>query len=337
MVRVHFILWVSDFMKDYDKPFLKFEKQVQHLKQRGLVVSDFSAARYLLAKTGYYYLSGYWYPFRKRDSFGVVVDDFEEGTTIEHVKELLSFDFSLKQILLSMITRIEIALRCSISYEIGARKPFEYVDVSSSIFEDGNNANHERWLQKLEERIKSACSYNEPVAMHYKKKYNRPWPIWVICDFWDFGMMTSLFKMLRAPLKVKIAKHWSINEKTLQTWLSPIQQIRNICAHNGRLWDRTLKYAPRYPLRNDKKAKDLFFLQEESYSLDKLAPSIFIILWLYRQSCGSLEACQQLRSLLLSFPQHKSVSLYDETISHTPFSMGFKAGWEQKSLFVVQV
>jgi len=42
---------------EYDKPHLSFEAQIEHLRSRGLTVTDPSAASRLLGRVGYYRLS----------------------------------------------------------------------------------------------------------------------------------------------------------------------------------------------------------------------------------------------------------------------------------------
>lgn len=46
----------------FSKPPLSIEAQVQHLKQRGLVIADEARARYYFAHLNYYRLRAYWLP-----------------------------------------------------------------------------------------------------------------------------------------------------------------------------------------------------------------------------------------------------------------------------------
>lgn len=67
------------------KPFLTFEQQADILmRDRGMVADRDVLVRHL-QDVGYYRLGGYWHIHKKRGT-----DEFWEGTTFDHVWELLS-------------------------------------------------------------------------------------------------------------------------------------------------------------------------------------------------------------------------------------------------------
>lgn len=66
----------------YAKPWTGIEDQLATLVARGLQVTDNAKALDYLQRIGYYRLSGYWYPFRRRDVIThTVTDDFKHGAT----------------------------------------------------------------------------------------------------------------------------------------------------------------------------------------------------------------------------------------------------------------
>ena len=67
-------------LENYTKPALKFNQQLQKLKNRGLLIDSDELAQFHLRTISYYRLSAYWYPFRKIEQDSVTSDDFEEGT-----------------------------------------------------------------------------------------------------------------------------------------------------------------------------------------------------------------------------------------------------------------
>ncbi|WP_301388633.1 Abi family protein, partial [Thalassolituus sp. UBA2590] len=77
----------------YTRPWLSFKDQLEHLKSRGLVVTDDSAALKALEQFGYYRLSAYWYPFRQKsfDTKGRVsgvTDDYIPNTELKDSVQL---------------------------------------------------------------------------------------------------------------------------------------------------------------------------------------------------------------------------------------------------------
>lgn len=95
----------------YSKPWQSYEEQLDLLISRGLVVTDRPKALEYLQRIGYYRLSGYWFPFRKRsgplillDEHGrkparkqrketrIALNDFRPGATFENAVKLYVFD-----------------------------------------------------------------------------------------------------------------------------------------------------------------------------------------------------------------------------------------------------
>ena len=87
------------------KRHLSFEKQLQLLKDRGLLVSDDALALKYIQRIGYYRLSGYFYPLRRTNPIGEQgrQDQFVDGATFELVVKVAEFDKKLRLILKSGI------------------------------------------------------------------------------------------------------------------------------------------------------------------------------------------------------------------------------------------
>lgn len=128
----------GDILK-YDKPHLTLALQVDHLRQRGLVVTDTDRAISTLNRVGYYRFSAYAYPFRERlpadslrdSSVQYRSDRFVRDVPFELIESLWSFDRRLRLLMLDALETIEIGLRVQLSYVLGARDPFGYLHPES--------------------------------------------------------------------------------------------------------------------------------------------------------------------------------------------------------------
>jgi abortive infection bacteriophage resistance protein len=81
----------------------------------------------------------------------------------------------------------------------------------------------------------------EPYVSHNLNKFGPPLPIWIACEFFDFGAVTRLFQFLVYADRQTIATSAGLaRERTLRSWLTTLNYVRNICAHNSRLWNRRL-------------------------------------------------------------------------------------------------
>lgn len=95
----------------------------------------------------------------------------------------------------------------------------------------------------------------------------------------DFGLVVALYKGSPVLVRKQIAHNLGINTTVLDSWLLTVNTVRNICAHHGRLWNRTIGNPPKIPrspklhdpydVKNDKMFGTLTML---SYLLERIAP-----------------------------------------------------------------
>ena len=78
-------------MEVFNKPPLTYEKQVELLLSRGLIVTDRKRAERHLANISYYRLSAYMLPYKKKED-GIIIDAFKEGTTWDDIYDLYVSD-----------------------------------------------------------------------------------------------------------------------------------------------------------------------------------------------------------------------------------------------------
>lgn len=96
--------------------------------------------------------------------------------------------------------------------------------------------------------FKKKCRINykkssEDFAKHFKKEYGEyhelP-PYWMLANLMDFGMFCTLFNGASHEIREKVANTLNVNVGILRSWLDTIRNVRNICAHHSRLWNRTI-------------------------------------------------------------------------------------------------
>ena len=98
-------------------------------------------------------------------------------------------------------------------------------------------------LEKLREEVERS---KETFMKEHRKTYKRDGrfpPAWKSLELTSFGGLSKLYGNLRndLPEKDTIAKEFgAVNHTYLPSWLQSIAQIRNICAHHGRLWNKNL-------------------------------------------------------------------------------------------------
>lgn len=234
-----------------------------------MLVTDRSRALDYLERVGYYRLSGYWYALRERsepvDSLyehdkkpgkvraeRMVLDTFRAGASFQNAVDLYVFDKQLRLLVLDALERIEVALRVDISHTLGELDPFAYLNpklfhAEFSIKLDNRSGltAHHRWLSKHAQLIARS---KEEFVRHNRDKYGLPLAIWVACEVWDFGTLSTLFSGMRETEQDAIARRYGIsNGRVFATWLRSLNYLRNVCAHHSRLWNRNIVDQPKLP------------------------------------------------------------------------------------------
>ncbi len=112
-------------IKEAQKPWLDHAKQLTKLQNRGLIIGDIKRATHYLQMLGYYRLSGYFYPFRQKDSSTKYqrLDQFILGSCFDDAINLYMFDKQLRLLAFDALERIEMAIRTDIAHTLGKRHP----------------------------------------------------------------------------------------------------------------------------------------------------------------------------------------------------------------------
>lgn len=229
------------FVMRYTKPTTTLQEQIQILRQRGLLIPDVAEAEHFLSNVSYYRLAGYWWPMQSDK----VRHIFKPGSRFENVISLYNFDRELRVLLFDVIERIEIGLRTRLIYHLSHEfGPWWFEDASHF----KNPTNHAECLNAIDRELQQ--SKDTFIREHYRKYHadgRRP-PAWKTLEVVSFTTLSKLYANLLPAVKSKdlIAKDLNtVNHTYLQSWLQSIAQIRNICAHHGRLWNKNLPGRPK--------------------------------------------------------------------------------------------
>ena len=85
----------------------------------------------------------------------------------------------------------------------------------------------------------------EPFVKHHISKYNNIFPIWVIIELFTFTTLSHFYKDLKVEDQKYIARtFYKTHNKTLRSWLRCATDLRNFCAHFGRLYFRIFTSIP---------------------------------------------------------------------------------------------
>lgn len=219
-----------------------FEEQVDILKSRGLQIQDEARAINILSRVNYYRLSAYWLTYQ-------VDNRFCSGASFECIYRLYEFDKCLRNLLLTCLETIEVAFRTQIAYTIAhTHGALGYMEADN--FE--NPSYHADMMEEIEKQVGRS---RELFVQHHREKYNSSLPIWAVVEIMSFGSLSRMYSNLNTSIGKEVAEvYYGLSYGYVKNWLHALSIFRNICAHYGRLYNKTLAFKPNL-LRRDKKRK----------------------------------------------------------------------------------
>ncbi len=248
------------------KPALDYEEQIERLiTVHNLNIPDKEAAISILKRVNYYRLSGYGIGLRKTDN----PEEYLDGISLNQIYRLYQFDSSLRNKLIHLIEQLEIQLRAQLSNFIALQYGSEgYMNVAN--FHDKYNKHGDSIHSIIIERFQRECQHqrNAPFVIHHMQKYQGHFPIWVAVELFTFGNLSSLYSIMKPDDQKQIAQLYGTRPLFLRSWILALVEIRNICAHYGRLYNMPLKQTP-HIYNNSKK----YILP----GLNKLFPALITI------------------------------------------------------------
>lgn len=234
------------------KEFKTIDEQINLLKSRGLIIENESLAKEFLLKNNYYRISGYTLTLREKDVF-------YKGITLENVIDIYEFDKNLRNILLYKLEIIEVQIKSIYAYEFAQHfSPLDY--LNENIF---TNSEKYREIMKKTNEQKAIRLKHEAYLQHYENELHEELPIWVYVDLLTFSDISNLYEISEEKFKTAVAVHYNLNytksSKIIAGYLHHLSNIRNLCAHGSRLYNRLFIRKPNLNkkelslLRKDKK------------------------------------------------------------------------------------
>ena len=214
------------------------EQHLELLKSRGCIIEDESFCLDVLSKVNYYRFSAYFLPFRNTDR-----KTYKPNTTFNQIYNIYEFDQHMRHLVFSILEEVEVYMRSKIAY-------FHAHKYGSLGYEDAGNFNakhdHVSFLKLLsDEKNKNK---NVLFVKHHIDNYCGKMPIWAIIELFSFGMLSRFYSDLPTGDRNQLANElFGFDESLVRSWLQCCTNLRNICAHYGRLYFRLLGATPLTP------------------------------------------------------------------------------------------
>lgn len=137
---------------------------------------------------------------------------------------------------------VEVALRGSWAYALACTGGSHgYVDAD-------HYSNRKEFQANLGKLAGAIGTSTETYIKHYRETYDRPAmaPVWMVAEMMSFGQLSRWYSNLSdRALRNRIARPLALPETVLVPLVRNLTDVRNICAHHGRLWNRGFRHPPK--------------------------------------------------------------------------------------------
>ncbi|MCM1286278.1 MAG: Abi family protein [Acetobacter sp.] len=213
------------------KEFKTIDEQLHILGNRGLNIFDKEKAKDFLLHNNYYRVSGFSLTLRDHDKFF-------ENAQFQNIIDIYNFDYELRHILLKYIEKIEVSFKSIYSYlfaqkygPLGYKNSINFTDSDEFLV----------IINKSEEQLKKRLSH-EAYLKHFIEDLHEEIPLWAYIELFTISDISKLYKISHLQLKIDIANNFGLSVnggyEILEKYMHGMTIIRNLCAHNSRLYNR---------------------------------------------------------------------------------------------------
>ena len=213
-------------------------------------------ARHIFSTVNYYRLTTYGKHLRREDD----PERFIDGVTLDTLYNLYQFDMGLRHQVLPVLEFFEVQLRAKLSYHLAMTYGSTgYLDEDN--FRPARLPNGSLVQKNLIGKFKSEVKRSGDLAFvrHHKEKYGGQFPIWAAVELFTFGMLGSLYDIMKEEDQQAVSRDYDLNPAQLSRLIAAATDVRNICAHYNRLYNQPLETQPLLPSRYRRCESDRLF------------------------------------------------------------------------------
>lgn len=292
----------------YPKTPLSNDQHIQLLRDRGLTILCENRAKKYLNSVGYFRLTGYMYHLQTRDGNHSFVGE----VNFDEIINLYQFDKKLRAVIIEYMERIEVAVKAKLTNKYSLRYGFfwytqDALFIDKDIYYSINNEIADTFANAQEGFLKS-------FKFNYRDEPSPPSNM--ALETLTLGKLSRLYKGLdNNDEKIEIANEFNLVSSTLTSWLIYLTNVRNVCAHHSRLWNKKITAdRPSIPSRKNYKFNGTM--------TDDFNTTMYGIISIMNR-------------LLLSFnPDNRFISKIENLIeeySIQTFLMGFPEDWKTEA------
>ncbi len=226
---------------------------------------------------------------------------------------LYRFDKKLRILLFNEIEKIEIAIR-SVLANIGCQELNDKYWITEAAY----FANSDKFNQTLSIIDKELISSKEDYIEEFRQNFIETYPpAWMITEVLSFGNLNYIYSNIsKNQLMKHIAGYFGLKPQVFTSWLTVLANLRNMCCHHARVWNRNFMLNPAEPRKTVNA-----WIDTTTTDKKRIYYRLCIIRYFLASVSPNNNFNQKLSNLLADFP----------SIDIT--AMGFCQNWKEESLW----
>lgn len=208
---------------------------VEYLMSKGVKISNKEQALNKIKLYSYYNIVNTYKDVFKNDD-----GSYKENVSFEEIYSLFEFDKNIRNIFLKYLLEIEMILKTYLSETIASRYGIRNYLLKENFDDSLSENNIINSMNLINEEIIKQNGKHDAVT-HYMSNYGFV-PPFVLTKILTFGELSRLYGMLKQSDRQNISKNFKLSDKVLKQIIINMTMVRNICAHNDRLFSFHSKF-----------------------------------------------------------------------------------------------
>ena len=217
------------------KEYKNSNESLDYIISKGVSVNNKEDALYKIKTYSYYSIINTY-----KDVFKNTNNEYKKNVSFDEIYALFEFDKNLRSIFLKYSLEIEMILKSLLAEALSSRYGIKDYLLKENFDDTVDETTITESINVIEEEINKQNGKHEAVT-HYIDEYGFV-PPFVLTKILTLGELSRLYAMLKQSDRQSISKNFKLSDKVLKQIIVNMTMIRNICAHNDRLFSFHSKF-----------------------------------------------------------------------------------------------
>ena len=217
------------------KEYKNSKELLDYIISKGVIVTNKEFALDKIKKYSYYSIINTY-----KDVFKDSSNNYKNNVTFDEIYSLYEFDKNIRSIFLKYILEIETVIKSLLAELLSLKYGIDNYLLTNNFDNNINSKIIQDNIDKINEEIAKQNGKHEAIT-HYINEYGFV-PPFVLIKILTWGELSRLYSMLKQTDRQAISKEFKVPDNFLKQVMKNITMIRNICAHNDRMFSFHSKF-----------------------------------------------------------------------------------------------